>query len=101
MKKSLQIILRKSKSIRLTLLLFFFGFTAFAQNPLQVQLTSSDSSCRDDGSATISVSGGVGPYTAYWLQYSQSPAGGGQDTVAVGLTADSLSPGYYFLRVYD
>jgi uncharacterized repeat protein (TIGR01451 family) len=101
MKKSLPNSLGRIKSFLLILVLSGLGFSVYAQNPLQVQLVSSDSSCQDNGSATISVSGGVGPYTAYWLQYNQTPAGGGRDTVAIGLSADSLSPGYYFLQVYD
>jgi hypothetical protein len=63
-------------------------------------------SCQNDGSASITITGGVGPYTAYWLMYVSSPAQPpiGQntlDTVAIGTSVNNLAPGYYQIHVYD
>jgi len=86
-------------------LAFFVALLASIEVGAQAQLTvtvdSSTPSCTDDGTAAISIAGGVGPYTAYWIQYNQNPNGGGPDTVATGLTVSNLAPGYYYIVVND
>lgn len=59
--------------------------------------------CQDDAYASVTINGGTAPYSVYWIRYEQSPAGGpnGPDTVATGITATGLAPGYYNVHVYD
>ncbi len=92
----------------LTLAAFLTGAMALqAQTGLTVNVVDSNLvSCQDDAFASITISGGVGPYTAYWLRYTDGvnpPSGGGLqiDTVAIGTSADSLAPGYYQIHTYD
>ena len=93
----------------LTLVAILTGAMALqAQTGLTISMADSNAvSCQDDAYATINVSGGVGPYTAYWLRYIDGvsnppgPLGVQIDTVSIGLSADSLAPGYYQIHVYD
>jgi len=88
-------------------IVFILGFIGMlnagvhAQSNLTVTTTQSTESCMDDGSATIAVNGGVPPYSVYWLQYHQTPSGYQMDTLATGLSASNLKPGYYQIRVTD
>ncbi|MEX1190278.1 MAG: T9SS type A sorting domain-containing protein [Bacteroidia bacterium] len=77
--------------------------TLKSQNLSITIVDSVQTACTDDAYATISVAGGVEPYTAYWISYNQSPPGGpsGPDTVAIGLSATGLTAGYYNIVVYD
>lgn len=99
--------LLQNQVIRKLFLIFFFSllfsFSSKSQTNLLTTLVSQTPSCQNDGSATVSVSGGVAPYDVYWIQYGgNSPVGGNNmDTVATGLSASGLAPGYYFLRIYD
>ncbi|MBX7201432.1 MAG: T9SS type A sorting domain-containing protein [Bacteroidia bacterium] len=81
--------------------MFFFSISAIGQTNITVRVLSQTPSCNDDGTATLGITGGVPPYSVYWLKYNQSPSGGGMDTIATGITADSLSAGYYQVRVED
>ena len=91
----------------LLLILIGGGLNLNAQTTLSVQVVNPTViSCQNDGSASITISGGVGPYTAYWLMYvsspTQPPVGQNtQDTIAIGTTANNLAPGYYQIHVYD
>jgi len=69
--------------------LSLLAFQAEAQSDLTITFVDSvQTSCQNDASATIAVSGGQAPYTAYWIIYSQTtppgPGTDGIDTVAVG-----------------
>ena len=82
--------------------------TIHAQTSISVQVVDSNLvSCQNDGFASLNISGGVGPYTAYWLRYNDGinppgPSGSLQiDTVAIGTSATGLAPGYYQIHVYD
>jgi uncharacterized repeat protein (TIGR01451 family) len=89
---------------RLLPLVFFlvFSIAANSQINLTTTLVSQTPSCQNDGSATISISGGAAPYSVYWTQYaSNSPDPASEDTVATGLSASGLPPGFYFLRIRD
>jgi hypothetical protein len=86
--------------------LSLLAFQAEAQSDLTITFVDSvQTSCQDDASATIAVSGGQAPYTAYWIIYSQTtppgPGSNGPDTVAVGLSVADLAPGYYSIVVVD
>lgn len=99
-------LLKIKRNMPLLGLFFIFLLLSFkgqSQINLTVTLVTSTPSCQDDGSALVSVSGGVAPYDIYWVQYGgNSPAGSNNmDTVATGLSATGLAPGYYFLRIND
>ncbi len=72
-----------------------------AQTGLTVKTLQITRSCKDDGTALLSVTGGVPPYNAYWIVYGQSPVGGSMDTVATGLSVNNLKPGYYQVKITD
>ncbi len=55
-----------------------------------ISVTSSSITCASLGSATVSTSGGIGPYTYTWLPTAQN-----------GSVASGLSPGTYTLLVFD
>jgi len=99
--------LLQNQGIRKMFPIFFFSLlftlSSKSQTNLLTTLVSQTPSCQNDGSATISISGGVAPYDVYWIQYGgNSPiSGNNMDTVATGLSATGLAPGYYFLRIYD
>ena len=99
--------LLQNQRIRKIFPIFFFSLlftlSSKSQTSLLTTLVSQTPSCQNDGSATVSVSGGVAPYDVYWIQYGgNSPiSGNNMDTVATGLSATGLAPGYYFLRIYD
>lgn len=90
------------------LILFIGGnLNLDAQTTLSVQVINSNLiSCQNDGFASVSITGGVGPYTVYWLQYgssvNQPPISFNTlDTIAIGPSASNLAPGYYQIHVYD
>jgi len=88
---------------------FFLSVLTFhvnAQSNLTITFADSvQTSCQNDASATIEVSGGQAPYTAYWIVYNQLPTPptgpNTPDTVAVGLSVSGLAPGYYSIVVID
>lgn len=64
---------------------------------ISVSIAEQTSSCRNDGSASLTVTGGTAPYNIVWTIYRD----GGMDTVATGLSASGLADGYYQIRVED
>jgi hypothetical protein len=84
-----------------SLLISFFSNALMGQSGISVTTVQITHACKDDGSATLSVTGGVPPYAVYWMQYLQSPFGSGMDTVATGLSVSGLKPGYYQVKVLD
>lgn len=94
----------KSVFTVLSLLSCFLSLNLNAQSNLTINFIDSvQTSCQNDAYATVEVSGGLEPYTVYWLTYGQTtpPGTSGQDTVAIGTTASDLAPGYYNIVAYD
>lgn len=88
------------KSLWILFISFFTSAFAWSQPKLTVSVKTTIS-CKEDGTANLTVNGGNAPYSAYWVQYKQSPGGNGPDTVANGLSVTGLKPGYYMVYISD
>ena len=90
------------KAFTFLTLLFLTSVSLFAQN-IQFTSTLVSPPCNDDGVGTVNITSGLEPYTVYWLRFGgETPTNPpSSDTVAIGITANNLAPGYYQIHVYD
>ena len=82
------------KRIALPLVMFFNVSPAFSQ--LTIDINATIPSCNNDGSASISILGGIPPYDINWYA---NPSW--TNEISTGPEINGLSPGTYWVRATD
>lgn len=74
-----------------------FTYSINGDNAPQLSVTTTDANCNGncDGSATITITGGAGPFTDDWLDNTGTSIG------SLGLTNSTLCGGDYFIEITD
>lgn len=74
-----------------------FIYSVNGKNAPQINATVTDANCNGtcDGTATVNINGGVGPFTETWMDDS------GTDLGLSGLTVNTLCEGDYIVQIVD